>query len=439
MAGNARAVKQRPKTAGNRQVEQPARTQAEQPARAKKADRVAVVAAGAGARGAYEAGALSIILPVLEDLGQRPTMFVGTSAGAINAALFASLAHLPARQAAAQAVDLWGNMKQSEVFPPAVPSILGALPQYITRLFGVGHGMTSLLNTKPLLRTLTDKVDWEQLHQNVETGKVEALAIVTTAASTGRTSIFVEKSESVPRLPGSDDSRAIDYYKRAISANVVRASAAIPAVFPPVLLGDQDDGDWYVDGGVRLNAPLKPAISLGASRLVVVATDPLDYLPVLPGPQPAGPAPIIQDQAAEIGHGLLADRMVEDIRTLGKVNSLANGKTSPSNNRQYTVIPYIFAGPTAGQVGQLGQVAASVLESEGSVFKAITHLDMWLVTRLIGPVKSRGDIMSYLLFEPEFAQAAIQLGQQDAQRYLDSMGWPPRNGNGHVDIWRTTI
>jgi len=396
------------------------------------------VAAGAGARGAYEAGALSIILPVLEEQGQRPNMFIGTSAGAINAALFASLAHLPAKQAAAQALDLWGNMQQSEVFLPAVPSVLAAVPQYITRLFGVGQGMTSLLNTKPLLRLLTDKVDWDQLHQNVETGKVDAVAIVATATSTDRTSVFVEHSRSIPVLPRSDTDRAIDYYERAICANIVRASAAIPALFPPVLIGDHDNGDWYVDGGVRLNAPLKPALSLGAARLIVVATDPLDYLPVIPGPQAPGPAPNIQDEAAEIGHGLMADRMVEDIRTLMKVNALANGKVSPSNGRKYRLIPYIFAGPTAGQVGQLGQVAATVLESECSVLNAITHFDLWLFTRLIGPVKSRGDIMSYLLFEPAFAHAAIQLGQQDAQRYLDSRGWPPASDDGATDIWRTT-
>ena len=431
MATNTRAATPRPGTTAKRE--------AEGSAAPKGTDRVAVVAAGAGARGAYEAGALSIILPVLEDLGQRPSIFVGTSAGAINATLFASLAHLPAKQAAAEALSLWRNMKQSEVFPPAVPSMLAAAPQYIAGLFGVGHGMTSLLNTKPLLRLLTDKVNWDQLHQNVESGKVAALGIVTTATSTDRTSIFVEHSQSIPDLPQSDESRAIDYYEQAIDANVVRASAAIPALFPPVLLGDHDNGGWYVDGGVRLNAPLKPALSLGAARLVVVATDPLDYLPVLPGPQPAGPAPNIQDEAAEIGHGLMADRMVEDIRTLMKVNALANGGVSPRTGRQYKVVPYIFAGPAAGQVGQLGQVAATVLDNECSVLNAITHLDLWLFTRLIGPVKSRGDIMSYLLFEPAFAQAAIQLGQQDAQRYLDSMGWRPSTANGHVDIWRTTL
>jgi NTE family protein len=316
--------------------------------------------------------------------------------------------------------------------------VLTAIPQYIARLFGVGQGMTSLLNTKPLLRLLSDKLDWNQLHQNVETGKVDAVAIVATATSTDRTSVFVEHSPSIPALPRSDTDRAIDYYERVIDANVVRASAAIPALFPPVLLGDHENGDWYVDGGVRLNAPLKPALSLGAARLVVAATDPLDYLPAIPGPQAPGPAPNIQDEAAEIGRGLMADRMVEDIRTLMKVNALANGKASPSNGRQYRLIPYIFAGPSAGQVGQLGQVAATVLDNECSVLNAITHFDLWLFTRLIGPVKSRGDIMSYLLFEPAFAQAAIQLGQQDAQRYLDSMGWPPATGSGAVEIWRST-
>lgn len=409
------------------------------PSRTEQDDKVAVVVAGAGARGAYEAGALSIILPVLEKNGQQPRIFVGTSAGSINAALFASLAHLPAEQAAMQALDLWANIHKSQVISPAVPSVLAALPQYAARLLGFGQGMTSLLNTAPLLGLLNDRLDWDQLHQNVQIGEVEALAVVTTVTSTGRTSVFVEHSQSIPGVLESDDDRAIDYYQRVIDANVVRASSAIPALFPPVLLGDGSDGDWYVDGGVRLNAPLKPAISLGATRLVVVATDPLDYLPVLPGPQPPGSAPIVQDEAAEIGHGLLADRMIEDIRTLVKVNALANGTRSPGN-RQYTVIPYIFAGPGPGQVGQLGQIAATVLDTNYSNFlDAITRPDLWLFTRLIGPVKSRGDILSYLFFEPEFEKAAIQLGQQDAQRYLDTMGWPPPPGAGPINIWRTTL
>src|SRR5262245_18237009 len=136
MAEDAETGVPRPKSTGKRPLEVGG---------AGEGDHVAVVVAGAGARGAYEAGALSIILPVLEEMEQRPTVFVGTSAGLSNAALFASLAHLPAKQAAIQALDLWGSVKQSQLFSPAVPSLLAAVPQYAARLFVLGHGMTSLL------------------------------------------------------------------------------------------------------------------------------------------------------------------------------------------------------------------------------------------------------------------------------------------------------
>ncbi len=53
-------------------------------------ERVGLVLAGGGARGAYEVGALSVLLPALEEAGQRPTVLVGTSVGAINIAYFAA-------------------------------------------------------------------------------------------------------------------------------------------------------------------------------------------------------------------------------------------------------------------------------------------------------------------------------------------------------------
>lgn len=52
-------------------------------------ERVGIVIAGAGARGAHEAGALSVIVPRLAAAGARPRVFVGTSAGALNNTLLA--------------------------------------------------------------------------------------------------------------------------------------------------------------------------------------------------------------------------------------------------------------------------------------------------------------------------------------------------------------
>ena len=46
----------------------------------------APVLPGGGARGAYEAGALSVLLPLLEQRGEDPVILCGTSVGAINAA-----------------------------------------------------------------------------------------------------------------------------------------------------------------------------------------------------------------------------------------------------------------------------------------------------------------------------------------------------------------
>jgi NTE family protein len=48
----------------------------------------------------------------------------------------------------------------------------------------------------------------------------------------------------------------------------VLASAALPMVFPSVRVGDE----WFGDGGIRLVAPLAPALHLGARRIVAVST-----------------------------------------------------------------------------------------------------------------------------------------------------------------------
>ena len=52
--------------------------------------RIALVMSGGGARGPYEIGVLSVLMPELERRGERPSIVVGTSVGAFNAAFVAA-------------------------------------------------------------------------------------------------------------------------------------------------------------------------------------------------------------------------------------------------------------------------------------------------------------------------------------------------------------
>ncbi|MDQ1398870.1 MAG: hypothetical protein QOK20_802, partial [Acidimicrobiaceae bacterium] len=85
---------------------------------------VAVVLAGAGARGAYEAGVLSVLLPALEAEGTAPQIFIGTSAGAINAAGFSALSHLGARDASDQVLRFWREIGVRDVLRVPLRGVL---------------------------------------------------------------------------------------------------------------------------------------------------------------------------------------------------------------------------------------------------------------------------------------------------------------------------
>ncbi|WP_218157759.1 patatin-like phospholipase family protein [Saccharopolyspora shandongensis] len=69
-------------------------------------------------------------------------------------------------------------------------------------------------------------------------------------------------------------SHILDYVPATIDHVHLRASAALPVLFPPVRIEFLAEAHgWYVDGGTRLNTPIKPALDLGADRIVVVGTD----------------------------------------------------------------------------------------------------------------------------------------------------------------------
>ena len=383
----------------------------------QEAQRVAVVVAGAGARGGYEAGVLSVLIPRLHDMGVNISMYVGTSAGAINATIFAALSHLSPAEQAERALDVWRGLKISDVFESPVITSPGVALRFFGQTLRVpGLRLTSLLDTEPLRRKAKTAIDWNQLRSNID-NQALTLAVAATSGDNSRTVVFVDRSPDAGPLPPSDDSRPIDYVHAEIGPEHVLASSAIPIAFPPIQIHGTG---WYLDGGVRLNAPLKPAISLGADALVVVATHPLEE--PAPAPQPNPPPPDVDNMVVQLIDTVLVDRMVEDARTLCKVNTLIGPVDAITRSgRRYEKKPLLFVGPPSRAT--LGQKAIEVFGKQrphGEVVETLRRYELRLLGHaLSGDGARRGDLFSYLYFDRDFIEESIALGQQDAKHHFE--------------------
>jgi NTE family protein len=196
-----------------------------------------------------------------------------------------------------------------------------------------------------------------------------------------------------------------------LTAEHIMASSAIPVAFPPVRLSDAEgaSGDWYLDGGVRLNAPVKPALDLGADRLVVVATHPLT--------QPADTSQLDPRELdlfgafASVLTATLVDRMVEDVRALDRVNRLV---AAGAQGTGYREVPYLFAGPPGNDT--IPALAEAALHANRGL-EALLNPELALLDRLIGGTHStHGELLSYLLFDPDFIDALIDRGRRDGEQ-----------------------
>jgi NTE family protein len=414
------------------------------------ADRIGLVLSGGGARGAYEAGALSVLGPVLDRRGERPTICVGTSVGAVNAAYLAGAAHLSAEEAIAGGVDRWSSIKMAQVLKPLVRrQVPLSLLRYAGEIFSLpGVRLPSLLDPAPFEANLKNWIPWSSIHRNIRNGVVDSIGIVTTAARTGRTVVFVERNEQ-RKLHRS---HVIDYVSAKLAHEHVRASAAIPILFPPVRIDKPADArGWYFDGGTRLNTPIKPALDLGANRLVVIGMDSINDPPLEPGRHESEP-PDFGDGALHVLNGMLVDPVVEDMRILGNINMFfaqesGNGDRRAQEGRRitdgseaarryrtargkppYRLVPYMFIAPE--KRGAIGQLARDVFRSRYGGFKGLRSPDVRLLERLIGGESPQhGELLSYLFFDPEFIEELIRMGQQDARRWLEA---PP----GEDDPWQ---
>ena len=367
---------------------------------------IALVMSGGGARGAYEIGVLSVLMPELERRGEKPSIIVGTSVGAFNAAFAASRAHCPAAEAVDEGIRYWHELVWGDSLEPLGAS--GDEParrRLLAQLLGVRRPRVhALLDPTPLEKTLERIVDFDQIARNVADGALESVAVATTSALTGRTVVFHAGGGS----PEHDAVRQIDYVAAKLDGSHVRASGAIPGLFPAVHVdGPERARGWYFDGGTRLNTPIKPALELGAKRVVVIGLN-----SIAPGPeQLAGPhRPDVFEASAQVMQALIIDRLTDDMRELAAENP-------PGGHEE--LIRYVFVAPQKRD--EIGAIAARVWnEHYTGVGGLLRDRNLALLGRFVagGDDAAHGELLSFLFFAPEFARELIALGRRHARDWL---------------------
>jgi NTE family protein len=233
-----------------------AETAAAPPAR----KRMALVLSGGGSRGAYEAGVLSYLFEYIYPLLGPDFEFdiiSGTSVGAIHAAYVASSAGMDPIERATAMVDTWRSMRFDNVLRVTWRDLVG-IP---LRTVGFAQPKTrggpdraesrgGLVDIGPLEALVRTRIPWHRLRANLEAGRPSVLCTAVTEVNTGVVRIFLDG-------PGADTTPwlydpHVDAVKTEITELHVRASAAIPFLFPSVRI----DRGYYVDGGLRLKTPL---------------------------------------------------------------------------------------------------------------------------------------------------------------------------------------
>jgi len=434
-----------------------------------------VVIAGAGARGAYEAGALRKLLPRLSPHGLSSTILLGTSAGAINAALWAGRAADPDLARVGESVkDVWRQIHRRDVFrlnlnatvrlashvcSDAVraggSTLYAALWSHLRAHAGHWPGPASrelerlleackpgssrpvidailpctsalrrapdLLDTAPLLETARRSVDFEQLNHNVESGKLAGVGFVATScpmdASGGRSRVFLHTRDG--RVPSHTPGSSIDYIATPkLAAEHVLASAAIPGVFPAIHIEQpRQAAGWYTDGGVRLNAPFEPAIRLGATRIVVVTSHAVEYPTPKASLRPKRPSAL--DTAAQSLHSSMADGLIEDLRALARTNwmvehqpSDTRGVRKPHGGEYRALEVYTFS-PENGTLPSVAAAAAEAIIARSNA-DADTAL-LRFFAQLVQGDDGSNELLSYLLFDPLYFEGQFAAVEHDAK------------------------
>ncbi len=400
---------------------------------------LALVLAGGGALGAYEAGVLEYALCDLgaELPGLRFNIFCGTSAGALNACSLAQHASEPAL-GARRLADYWRSLTPEQVLRVSRRELVTLVRLATARRAslarhdrppGAAHPpVPGLFNTDPLRERMRVEISRARLRRGFESGALRGVALCATEVCTGRSVIFYETSEGVDYLAGRDPTKRAR--RVALDVDHALASASMPFLFATT----QIDGICYTDGAVRQNTPLNPALRLGADRVLVVSVTPdpaVDARHARAGCR-RNPYPGALFLLGKVVNVLLAQSLDYELNRIELYNRLIGGGSAIYGEGFLASLNTILAGHRnsvyrpvqtchvrpSRSLHTLALEALRAAPRELRLPGPAGRLVTWLLgTELI----AESELLSYLMFTPTFLHALVELGRSDAHAQREAL------------------
>ncbi len=364
---------------------------------------VGLILSGGGARGAYQVGVLQAIGDHLAPEAQPFSVISGVSVGAINAASLASGVH-DLKNAIVKLRHLWGTLRSDKVLETGPDQIGARLLHWLGYFLFGWAGVSSpqsIFNNAPLRELLSREIDFEKLAANLEGPALDALSITASSYEEGLAVAFYAGSYKVSEW---ERSRRIG---RECHFNVdhIMASAALPYVFPAWKV----DGEYFGDGALRQSAPLSPAIHLGADKLLVIgARD--GKLPSEHVMQPDLPYPSIGQVSGQLLDIIFNDNLEADVERLKRINLTV--ATMLPERREKLGLKHLDV--------LMVRPSKDIREIAG----AHAHELPWTLRALLkamGAMKTPWVLPSYLMFEPGYINALIELGRSDAEAQMEEI------------------